>query len=90
MDFYEGPVFIGRNQDFLKNFKKCRKSVFFEGVKKSFFVMGKRGRFSAKPIEEKDFGFRTKNWTSTLYSLDFIAFSQNGAKAVGGADFGKY
>ena len=71
------------------NFKKCKKAAFFEGAKKSFFVMGKRGRFSAKPMEEKEFGFRVENLRLALYLLAFYRVQQNCGERGAGAEFGK-
>jgi hypothetical protein len=58
--FDKSPVFIGCNECFLNVFKKCKKRWFSKGSKKSFFVMGKRGRFSAKQSEAEDFSFKTE------------------------------
>jgi hypothetical protein len=43
----KAPAFIGLNEHSLPLFKNCKKTVFFEGSKKTFFVMAQTPFFSA-------------------------------------------
>jgi hypothetical protein len=40
-------LFIGQSDGLPRAFKKCKKTAFFEGSKKTFFVMTQVGPFSA-------------------------------------------